>query len=277
MTWKKELEYGKQVLKEAKIADGDLDAWYLLSYTCHITRSAFFLNPDTTMSQEEVETYREFIEKRKNHIPLQYLTGEQSFMGLDFYVDSNVLIPRQDTESLVEEVLKKLKTGMHILDMCTGSGCILISLLTFSKGTSGVGVDLSTGALEVARKNAKIHKVEAEFIESDLFQNVQGEFDIIISNPPYIRTEELSTLMPEVREHEPLSALDGTEDGLAFYRNITKESLLYLKKDGWLFFEIGWDQGEQVKAFMKESGYCDVEVLKDLAGLERIVYGRKVK
>ena len=197
-------------------------------------------------------------------------------MGLTFAVNENVLIPRQDTEILVEEILPYLTSGVRILDMCTGSGCILISLLHYSLWAEGVGADLSAGALQVARKNAEVllsQERKVSFVESDLFEKVEGRYDIIVSNPPYIQTEVIKGLMPEVRDHEPMMALDGTEDGLYFYRRIVEESKEFLRKEGRLFFEIGYDQAEDVKKLMETAGFTDVTVVKDFAGLDRVVHG----
>ena len=194
-------------------------------------------------------------------------------MGLRFSVTEDVLVPRQDTETLVEEVMRYLRDGMEILDVCTGSGCILLSLLRYSNGCRGVGCDISEKALAVAGQNAKELGISAQFIQSDLFESIEGRFEYIVSNPPYIRKDMIPTLMEEVRDHEPLIALDGGEDGLDFYRKITREATEHLYSGGMLFFEIGYDQGEAVKLLMEEEGYEEVTVSQDLAGLDRVVYG----
>lgn len=271
---------GIEKLSSEKITDAKIDARLLLEYACKTDRNTLFLNGDMEVSEEQVQIYFELIEKRGKHIPLQHLTGEQDFMGLTFEVNENVLIPRQDTECLVEIVLKHLHDGMKILDMCTGSGCILISLLHYSNDCVGVGVDLSEAALKVAAHNAAVlgsngitEAMDITFLQSDLFEKVDGKFDIVVSNPPYIKTEVIKTLMPEVRNFEPIMALDGTEDGLYFYRRIIVDAKKHLTRGGQLFFEIGYDQGEEVSDLMRENGYVDVEVAKDLAGLDRVVYG----
>ena len=232
------------------------------------------------MTEDETKVYFDLISKRMKHIPLQHLTGEQDFMGLTFTVNEHVLIPRQDTECLVEIVLKHLHDGMRILDMCTGSGCIVISLLHYSNDCQGVGVDLSEEALKVPTHNASVlgnngiaDKMDVTFVQSNLFEKVDGKFDIIVSNPPYIKTEVIDTLMPEVKDFEPMMALDGTEDGLYFYRKIILDAKKHLNRGGQLFFEIGYDQGKEVSDLMCEAGYVNVEVAKDLAGLDRVVYG----
>ncbi|HIT89110.1 MAG TPA: peptide chain release factor N(5)-glutamine methyltransferase [Candidatus Merdenecus merdavium] len=275
MTLQEGLMFGKQQLEEVQIEDASLDAWYLLEHVCKIDRVSYYMQPEKPMSSREIKEYKTLIIERRKHIPLQYLTKDQMFMGLSFFVNQEVLIPRQDTESLVEAALKVLKPGMDVLDMCTGSGCILISLMKFCQGLKGTGVDVSKGALEVAKKNAKIHKVAADFIESDLFLQIDGLYDMIISNPPYIKRSVLDTLMPEVKDHEPMVALDGDEDGLSFYKRMVKESESYLKPGGYLYFEIGHDQGREVSCLMERQGYTNVKVEKDLAGLDRIVYGRR--
>ena len=271
---------GIEKLSSEKITDAKIDARLLLEYACKTDRNTLFLNGDMEVSEEQVQIYFELIEKRGKHIPLQHLTGEQDFMGLTFKVNEDVLIPRQDTECLVEIVLKHLHDGMKILDMCTGSGCILISLLHYSNDCVGVGVDLSEAALKVAAHNAAVlgsngitDAMDITFLKSNLFEKVDGKFDIIVSNPPYIKTEVIKTLMPEVRNFEPMMALDGTEDGLYFYRRIIADAKNHLTRGGQLFFEIGYDQGEEVSDLMRENGYVDVEVAKDLAGLDRVVYG----
>ena len=274
MTLRETYEYGKKQLNTVGIPEFELDAWYLLEHVTGVSRTQYFLNTDMEVEESKLQIYRECISKRKMHIPLQHLTGVQEFMGLEFDVNEHVLIPRQDTEILVESVLEELKPGMHILDMCTGSGCILLSLLHYREGITGVGVDVSKEALQVAMKNAKKHQLEATFVEGDLFTKVNGTFDVIVSNPPYIATKEIEALEPEVREHEPMMALDGKEDGLYFYRKIVSASVDYLNPEGWLMFEIGYDQGEALSEMMKAAGYCEIRVIKDLAGLDRVVIGK---
>lgn len=271
---------GIEKLSSENIPDAKVDARILLEYACKTDRNALFLHGDMEVKDEDEKTYLELLSKRIMHIPLQYLTGEQEFMGLTYKVNESVLIPRQDTECLVEIVLKHLHDGMRILDMCTGSGCILISLLHYSNDCEGVGVDLSEEALNVARDNAErlsnngiSDKMNVNFVHSDLFENIDGNFDIIVSNPPYIKTEVIKGLMPEVRDYEPMMALDGMEDGLYFYRKIISSAKEHLSRGGQLFFEIGYDQGQEVSDLMRKEGYTDVEVLKDLAGLDRVVYG----
>lgn len=292
-------EEGRRILAEAGIEDARLDARLLLEYVCGTDRNVLLVHGDREVSGEQYSRFRELTDRRAAHIPLQHLTGMQEFMGLEFLVNEHVLIPRQDTEILVEEVLKELQDGMSVLDLCTGSGCILLSLMHYSNGCQGVGCDISAEALETARENARrlctIPAGEAlmtehlgewfaareelsgeariVFLQSDLFEKIAGSFDIIVSNPPYIRTEVLASLMPEVREHEPRRALDGGEDGLYFYRRITEESRSFLKRGGRLYFEIGYDQAESVTSLLRKAGYVEIEIVKDFAGLDRVVFG----
>lgn len=272
MTLRTLLQRGRERLQEAGIAEWSLDAWYLLEHVTGCTKNEYFLYPDREVDDARRQRYEELIEKRSIHIPLQHLTGVQEFMGLSFCVNEDVLIPRQDTEILVEEACRFLKPGMKILDMCTGSGCILLSILALHPEVTGVGADLSGKALKVAKANRRNLHVQAELLKSDLFTEVEGAFDMILSNPPYIPTAVVCTLMEEVRDHEPHMALDGREDGLYFYKRIIEQSPGYLKPEGMLFFEIGYDQAEAVCALMQEE-FSGIRVVKDLAGLDRVVYG----
>lgn len=273
MTLQEALQYGKNYLEKNNILDSQIDAWYLLEYVIKENRSYFLIHQQDELNQEQELLYKEFIETRGRHIPLQHITKEQEFMGLNFKVNENVLIPRQDTEILVEEVLARLKDNMSVLDMCTGSGCIIISLKNGKNSIKASAADISTKALEVARENARLNDVEINFVQSNLFENIEGKFNIIVSNPPYIPTKVIDGLMEEVRVHEPMIALDGMEDGLYFYREIIKNSFKYLNQGGSLCFEIGYDQGEAVSSMMKETGFINIKVIKDLAGLDRVVIG----
>ena len=286
MTYRECYEKGCRILNEAGIEESTLDARLLLETVCGTNRNDLLVHGEQPVEPEAEDKYFGWIGKRAERIPLQQLTGEQDFMGLTFKVNENVLIPRQDTEILVEEVLKELHDGMRVLDMCTGSGCILISLLHYSNGCEGLGVDLSAEALKVAEQNAQRILGEnfsetkdcgVRFQQSDLFANVEGKFEIIVSNPPYIASAEVDKLMPEVRDHEPRMALDGTADGLEFYRRIIAEAGQHLVSSGMLFFEIGYDQGQAVSELMREHGYREVQVVQDYAGLDRVVYGTYVE
>ena len=273
MTLKEAYEYGQKRLTEAEVDDAVLDAWYLLEHITGISRAVYFLRMNEEMNEQNLVLYKEFLEIRAKHVPLQHITGVQEFMGLEFQVNEHVLVPRQDTEILVEETLKVLKPGMDVLDMCTGSGCIIISLMKFVKAISGTAVDISEEALKVAKNNAEKLEAPVKFIHSDLFEKINETYDVIVSNPPYIRTAVIEGLKEEVKFHDPFLALDGKEDGLYFYRKIINESKDYLKQNGRLYFEIGHDQGEDVKKLMKEAGFVEVVVKKDLAGLDRVVFG----
>lgn len=267
------VEEGQRRLAAAGVEEAAVDAWLLFSYDKKVDRTWYLLNRTQRASGEEQEAYLKLIARRCERVPLQHITGEQEFMGLPFRVTPDVLIPRQDTEVLVEECLRHLAPGNIFLDLCTGSGCILVSLLHYAKGTFGTGADLSGKALAVAKGNVEANGVEARLVQGDLFEPVTGTFDLIVSNPPYIASAEIETLAPEVREHEPRMALDGTADGLFFYKRIVQESPSYLKEGGWLCMEIGYDQGAAVQQLMEARGFVTVSVIKDLAGLDRVVSG----
>lgn len=276
MTYQELYQTGVNEL-DGLIAEARIDARYLLEAVCHTDRNTLLAHGDMEVTPEQVKEYMDKIAVRKTRVPLQHILGEQEFMGLTFTVNEHVLIPRQDTEVLVEEVMRYLHDGMQILDMCTGSGCILLSLLHYSNGCTGTGVDISEQALAVARKNADALGKDVTLLQSNLFEQVEGQYDIIVSNPPYIQTDVIKTLEPEVREHEPMIALDGYEDGLYFYRHIVEECKPYLWSNGMLFFEIGYDQGESVKLLMEEAGFVDVAIVKDFSGLDRVVLGTLIK
>ena len=272
MNYREVYDFGVNKLKENDCKEAALDARLLLEYICHTNRNDLLAHGDREVSQEDLELYRKWLERRAGGEPLQYITGEQDFMGLTFLTHESTLIPRQDTECLVEEAMMHVHDGMRILDMCSGSGCILLSLLKYSNDCVGVGAELQTEAVELARRNAEKLGIEATFVESDLFSQVDGTYDLIVSNPPYIESAVIETLDREVREHEPMSALDGGEDGLCFYRRIAEEARRYLSRGGMLFFEIGYNQAEAVSELLRLNGYKDVTVKKDLAGLDRVVY-----
>ena len=273
MTYREAVGIGEKILTEAGIMDVKTDAWMLLEMTAKIDRNFYYMHMNDEITQEQLTEYESVLKKRAEHIPLQYIIGETEFMGLPFKVNSNVLIPRQDTETLVEEVLKVAKPGMKVLDMCTGSGCIIISILHHGKELEGYASDISRHAINVAKENAKFNQVAVSFETGDLFDHIKGTYDIIVSNPPYIRTEEIAKLMPEVQNFEPFNALDGKEDGLFFYRRIVEQAGDYLNQAGYLLFEIGHDQGEAVSELMVQAGFKDVRVVKDLAGNDRVVTG----
>ena len=281
LTLKQLYKVGTVKLAEEGVEEFSLDAWYLLEYVTGVSKAMYFAEPERTVSEENADRYIDCIRQRAAHIPLQHITGEQEFMGYPFYVNEHVLIPRQDTEILVEEAIQIMRPKMKILDMCTGSGCIVLSILKMCKekyymtDLQGIGADVSEEALKVARENSRRLEVPVTWIQSDLFAKIPEEekYDVIVSNPPYIETAVIDTLQEEVRLHDPYIALDGKEDGLYFYRRIISEAGKYLKPQGKLMFEIGCDQAEAVKELMKNAGYEQIPVKKDLAGLDRVVYG----
>lgn len=294
----------KKLLEESGIEEASLDAWLLLEHVTGISRASYYADPDREMSPDEWRIYSELVGRRAERVPLQHITGTQEFMGLVFEVNEHVLIPRQDTEILVEQALAFIGSGKvpaaensrtRILDMCTGSGCILLSVMHWAESyrqkalrragdtargvekqdiiIEGTGADISPKALAVAEKNARRLGISAGFVESDLFGAVRGKYGMIVSNPPYIRTDEIKDLQEEVRLHDPVIALDGREDGLYYYRRIVRESRSYLEEGGALLFEIGCDQAEAVSGLMSGAGFSEITVKKDLAGLDRVVSG----
>lgn len=265
--WRK---YGQEYLEGKGIDDARNDAWLLMEYVCNINKSFYYLHMNDAMDERDALQYQTMLKQRGAHIPVQYLVREAWFYGQPYQVNEHVLIPRQDTEVLVEETLKHLQPGMQVLDLCTGSGCILLSLIRHASVT-GVGSDISAKALEIAEKNETMqHLKGARWIKSDLFEQIEGTFDVIVSNPPYIASGVIPTLMEEVRDHEPLLALDGHEDGLYFYRKIVSEAPAYLKDGGWLCMEIGYDQEQALRKLLTEAGYTAVTIKKDLADLPRV-------
>lgn len=294
----------KRRLEESGIEEAALDAWLLLEYVTGISRTFYYADPDREMSPDEWRRYSELVGRRAERVPLQHITGTQEFMGLVFEVNEHVLIPRQDTEILVEQALAFIGSGKvpaaensqtRILDMCTGSGCILLSVMHWAESyrqkalrragdtarggekqdiiIEGTGADISPKALAVAEKNARRLGISAGFVESDLFGAVRGKYGMIVSNPPYIRTDEIKDLQEEVRLHDPVIALDGRKDGLYYYRRIVRESRFYLEEGGALLFEIGCDQAEAVSGLMRGAGFSEITVKKDLAGLDRVMSG----
>ena len=274
MTYRETVNLGEKVLSMADIAEAKTDAWLLLEMVCKIDRSFYYLHMEEEMPEEQMSEYQIALRKRAEHVPLQYIVGETEFMGLKFKVNSSVLIPRQDTETLVEEALKVVRPGMRVLDLCTGSGCVIVSILHNVSDVEGYAVDISKQALNVAKENARLNDVPVLFEHSDLFDHVTGTFDVIVSNPPYICTDEIAKLMPEVRDFEPMEALDGKEDGLYFYRVLALECSKHLNKGGCVYFEIGYDQAEAVSRILTIAGYREIEVIKDEPGLDRVVKAR---
>ncbi len=276
MTFRECLKAGERELAAAGVPEAALDAWYLLEHVTGLNRACYFLRQNEEIPAGQEEAYRALIRRRADRVPLQHLTGKTEFMGLPFVVDARVLIPRQDTEKLVELVLDWAQgTYLRALDLCTGSGCIAVSLAKLGHFAAVVGADLSEEALTVARENGRRNGCEnLTFRQSDLFQAFAGErFEVITANPPYIPTAEIRGLMPEVREHDPRMALDGREDGLYFYRKLAAESLEHLTPGGRIFWEIGWNQGEDVRQMLTVAGFTSVEIFPDDAGLDRVITG----
>ena len=285
------LKEGESRLREAGVPDAGLDARYLLLEVWEMSLAEFLARrqrplgvPKEAEGQApdgenggKVRRYRELIGMRAKRIPLQQILGVQEFMGLPFRVNEHVLIPRQDTETLVELVLKEQKgRRASLLDMCTGSGCIPVSLMRFGDFCSGAAADVSRQALKTAAENARL-LLKGErlirFVESDMFEALGPEerFDVIVSNPPYIPTRVIEGLEPEVRDHEPRLALDGAEDGLKFYRILAEKGREHLAAGGYIYMEIGWDQAAPVTELFGEAGYREITVTRDMAGLNRVV------
>ena len=269
------LRYGKGKLKKQKVEDASIISRILMQYVLKIDRNKLIINKNDNVDINKENEYKEYIEEIIKGKPVQYITNNQEFMRLNFYVDENVLIPQPDTEILVEEVIKSIdiKENIEILDMCTGSGCIGISLAKNIENTKVTLVDISKEAIEIAKKNAIQNGVENKvtFIQSDMFENVKGKFDIIVSNPPYIKTDIIQTLDKQV-QNEPHIALDGGEDGLDFYKILINEAHKYLKKDGKIFLEIGYDQKQEIESLAKQSKhYKKIETIKDLSQNDRVI------
>ena len=275
MTYSEAVHKAKCCLEQHQVPDPGIDALLLLQFVCALSRAKYYAIRQDEMPSDELDRYMEFVRRRADRIPLQQLTQEQQFMGLTFHVSEDVLIPRQDSEILVQEALSRALPSGRVLDLCTGSGCILISLLKLGPDLAGTGSDLSEKALKIAEKNAEMNHVKASFILSDLFAGIEGSFDMIVSNPPYIVSSVIGTLMEEVRDHEPLMALDGGSDGLDYYRRIVPESMDHLNLGGWLIVEIGYDQADSVRSMFADHRYEDIEVVRDLGGNDRVVLGRK--
>ena len=267
-------------LSRAGIEEAHLDARLLLEYAAGITVQDYMMDPFQVLPEEKVQAYHEAVEKRAARIPLQHITGQQEFMGYPFRVNEHVLIPRQDTETLVECALEKLEPEMEVLDLCTGSGCIAASLYLIGKKQGKVfpdrcfdAADISAEALDTARENCRALGAQVRLIHSDLFERIEGSYDMIVSNPPYIRRGVIEGLQEEVRLHDPYIALDGHEDGLYFYRQIADEAGRHLKWGGWVLLEIGHDQSKDVSRLLAEAGFTCIQGKKDLAGLDRVVMG----
>ena len=265
-----------KMLNDAKIEEARNKYFILTKKVLNYSKEYILIHGDEDIDQEMFEKIKLCINKLIEGIPVQYLTNEQEFYGNKFYVDDNVLIPQPDTEILVEEAISIIKNGDKVLDLCTGSGAIGISLKKkFADKINVIGTDISKEALRVAKMNANANRVSVEFVESNMFDKiVENDFDLIVSNPPYIETNVIKTLSKEV-QNEPLIALDGGMDGLDFYRIIVKEGKDYLKSGGYLIIEIGFNQRDEVINLLKENDYLDIYSKKDYSGNDRIVVGRR--
>ncbi len=281
-TYRELYEEGRRILEQAGLPDAALDARFLLEEVCGTNLQTLLVFPEKKVTEEEVNQYRAFIQRRKDREPTAMILGEWDFMGLTFRLNKSTLIPEQDTEVLVETALEELKrrglgeAPLRILDLCTGSGCILLSLLHELRNVGGLGTDLSEEALEAARENAVRLGLQerAAFRQGDLWEPVGDErFDLIVSNPPYVPTEVIPTLEPEVRCGEPYAALDGGEDGLVFYRRIMREAAGHLKPSGIIIVESGFDEAPQIAALMQDQKLRGIRTVKDYGGLDRVVLG----
>lgn len=266
----------KDKLKRAGVRDYEEDAFLLLNCVKNISKTDLLLNGEDVLEEQDRIKLFNLLHDRLRRIPLQHITGKAYFYGHEFKVNGNVLVPRPDTEILVEEALKVLTGNERVLDMCTGSGCILIACDLGEDNKfhfkEGVGADISEKALNIARKNAEnLGADNMKFVCGDLFENVSGTFDVILSNPPYIARADLAGLEPEVRDFDPLNALDGGEDGLVFYRRIAEKAPDFLKNNGYIFLEIGYNQAKDVEDILKENGFSDISIIKDYGGNDRVV------
>ena len=280
---------GEYQLSKAFCMDPKIDAQELYCYLTGLDKVSLFLKAEEEVDPETEEKYMELIRRRAERIPLQHITGVQEFMGYTFRVNPHVLIPRQDTETLVTEAAKTIQSTPReklsffeklkgrkewdVLDLCCGSGAVGISLAKICSNVKVTATDISAEAVETAEANAEDLRVKVRFLTGDMFDPVKGrKFDMIVSNPPYIRTNMISILQEEVKDHEPLNALDGGRDGLDFYRTIVERAADFLKPEGFLLMEIGHDQGEDLRKMLKDSGkYSPAVVIKDLPGRDRVV------
>lgn len=280
------LRWAEGYLKQRQVPYSYVDAEYMLAHILRCPRMDLLIHPDRALKDNEVEQFKACIERRARREPLQYITGEVEFRGLLFKVSRDVLIPRPETELLVDEAVKSVsKKGATVLDLCTGSGCIAVCIARELNDSIVYAVDISDGAIAVARENAVSHAVEERitFLSGDLFgamesMNLNGRVDIIVSNPPYVSAEEMEELQPEIKDYEPVSALYGGEDGLDFYRRIIHESPHYLAAGGYLIMEVGYRQAWRIKGLLEEEKvFRQISVIKDLNGNDRIVKASSMK
>ena len=274
------INYGVATIKNTE--SPSLEIQMMIAKVIEKDRLYIMLNLEEDIDESKVEIIKIMIDKRKSSYPLQYILGEREFWGMDFKVSEGVLIPRQDTEILIEETLKKLKDNKHKsnlkgFEIGVGSGIISITLLKEIETLTMIGVDINDKAIELTKANALKHEVSDRLciLNSNLFEkiNKENQFDFIISNPPYIETKVIDSLQEDIKQHEPKLALDGGEDGLDFYRAIIEQSKSYISPEGFIAFEIGYNQAEAVKKIFVENGYPNVTIAKDLAGFDRVVIG----
>lgn len=269
-------------LREADIEDASTDARLLLAFVSGLDTAHLYAAMAEEMSPSGRERYCELVRRRKAHVPLQKLTGTADFCGIPFSVRGDVLIPRQDTELLAERAIGKVREmgnrregPVRVLDLGTGSGCLAIAMKVYCPEAEVTASDISPAALDAARENAQNVGVKVRYVKSSLFQDLPEVYSVIVSNPPYIRTSEIPALQEEVRLHEPRLALDGGEDGLSFYREIAREAGRHLEEGGWLCLEIGCTQGDEVSELLREAGFLDVSLERDLSGKDRVVLARR--
>lgn len=277
MVIREALEYGSKNLENNLYTNPLNESRQILSFLLEKDISFLYIYPDFQLNEEVEEKFVKIINKRRENYPLEYILNSADFYKRDFYVDERCLIPRWDTENLIEAVKEKSKniSNPKILEIGPGSGAISITLVLELKNAFITGADISKDALKVCNINLNKYQIDnVEFIYSNLFENIKDKYDIIISNPPYIKSEEMNSLQEEVKK-EPVLALDGGEDGLDFYKTISEESRDYLKKDGFLIFEIGHDQYDKVKEILINNKYIDINYKKDIQGFKRVIFGKK--
>lgn len=276
------LQEARSRFQAADVPGSGRDASVLLTHIFEGDREIQFRAPETELTDQQVSQFESFVDRRCHREPVSHIVGNREFWSRSFYVNQHVLDPRPDSETLIEAVLGYVgrdSSPKKILDLGTGSGCLLLTLLAELEAATGTGVDISPEALKVAKKNADFLEVtdRVQFYESSWFGKVSGQYDIIVSNPPYIESDEIRTLQPEVTLYEPLGALDGGADGLDCYRLIISNIIPYLSSDGFAIFEVGQGQADDVAGLMKQEGFVSVEVHNDLASIGRCVSGRVEK
>lgn len=280
MKIKEALKKANQILIQNNIDEVFLKSRILLAHILNVEKEYLIIHDDEVLLSLQENEFFEKVNNLCSGVPIQYLTNSQEFMGVNFYVDKNVLIPQPDTEILVENVISIIKNlqkscqkEITVLDLCTGSGIIGVCLKKYLQNVNVLSSDISSNALEIAKKNANLQNVKIDFIKSDLFENIDEKFDVIVSNPPYIKTDKINELSKEVK-NEPRLALDGGQDGLDFYRRIIKESTNFFRKTGYLALEIGYDQKEAVENLFKNFKYKEIKIFKDLSDIERVIIGK---